>query len=101
MLPKLAQAGALTLYGHARLPRTEEADEIFREVHLNNPHCKGYFHFILPKEEFVVVLLEVHFAKMCEINERVLSFEYFRGAGGSSRTLAETGASSSRTPEGA
>ena len=79
---KLSQAGAVTLYGHARLPVSEAADELYREIHTKNPHCQDYLHFIHPKEDFAVILLDVHFAKMCDIHDRVVSFQYLRtGAG--------------------
>ena len=72
----VGHVSALTLYGKARLPRTKEADEYYRKIHMNNPHCKGYFQFILPREEFAVVLLDVHFSKMCDINDKVVNFQY-------------------------
>ena len=96
----LSNSGALTLYGHARMPATEAADDLFRDIHINNPSCEGYMKFILPKEEFQVVLVEVHFAKMVDINNRVVSFDYLtKGAGSGSRTADEAGGSSSRTPD--
>ena len=96
----LSNSGALTLYGRARMPVTEEVDELFRDIHMNNPLCEGSVHLILPKEEFQVVLVEVHFGKMVDINDRVVSFDYLvKGAGSGSR-MAETGGSrSSRTPD--
>ena len=59
-------------------------------------------HFILPKEEFQVVLVEVHFAEMVDLNDRVVSFDYVTngaGSGTGSRTAETPGGSSSRTPD--